>query len=389
MSTDTGNGADKNLGGIQNGNYAEYENVDFGSNGTAGFKARVSVNTDAGGWIDVRLDSTDGTLLGTLNLQQTGNWSNYRYLYINLGKATGVHNVFLVFRAASGYQYVCNIDKFYFVENGADFNPYEYQALEGTQNSGKSSTIGVGDCPEGGQCLNNIQDGTYAAFSNVDFGTAGAAAVNARIATSYDAGGTVEVRLDSTSGTLVGRLTVPAVGTWNDYSTVTASLTGAVGRHTVYFVFRAGTEMKYVCNLRYVEFKGYSHTYEAEGSEVSHTVGRADGDGWSASTALDSAGFMIYGPYQKAPEGSRSIVYRMMIDNNTANNDDVATIDVRDANTGTVLTQQTITRDMFYQSGVSQDFILNFSGANSTDNLEYRVYWNGTAFINVDKIMVR
>ncbi len=389
MSVDSGNGADKNLGGIQNNNYAEFKNVDFGSGGTNGFKARVSVNNDAGGFIDVRLDSPAGALLGTLNLQQTGSWGNYRYMDTDIGSATGVHDVYLIFRTASGYQYVCNLDKFYFVKSTAAVEPYRFRALEAAQSSGKSGTIGLGGSPEGGKCLNNIQNNTYVSFQNVDFGTAGAKAVNARIATSYDAGGTIEVRLDSTTGSLVGTLTAPVIGTWNDYATVTAELTGATGKHTVYFVFKTGAGKNYVCNFSYAEFKGINQAYEAEGSELSHNVGRAGGAGWSADTNADSAGFMIYGPYQKAAEGSRSIVYRMMIDNHSANNDDVVTIDVRDADTGTVLTQQTITRNMFRQDRVYQDFILNFSGANSTDKLEYRVYWNDKAYINVDKILVR
>lgn len=389
MNIDYGNGADENLGGIQNNNYAKYSSVNFGSNGTVGFKARVSVNSDAMGYVDIRLDSTTGTLLGTLNLQQTGSWSNYRYLYAKINNAVGVHDVYLVFRTTAGYQYVCNIDKFYFIENGADINPYKFQALEGEQYDGKSGTIGVGDCPEGGQCLNNIQDGTYAYFNNVDFGTAGAAAINARIATSTDAQGTIEVRLDSVTGTLVGTLTAPAIGTWSNYSTVTVNLMGATGKHTLYLVFKKATGMNYVCNLNWIEFKGYNNIYEAEGTALSHSVGRLDGDGWSANTALDSAGYMIYGPYEKAPEGSRSVVFRMMIDVNNTNNDNVATIDVRDNDSGAVVSQQTITRYMFKQNNIYQDFILNFSGVNSTDKLEYRVYWNDKAYIKVDKIMLR
>jgi len=79
-----------------------------------------------------------------------------------------------------------------------------------------------------------------------------------------------------------------------------------------------------------------SKVYQAE--LMSHQIGRADGDGWSANVAQDDAGYLIYGPYAaNILAGERMAVFRMMIDNNTADDAIVARIEVNDASTSTIL----------------------------------------------------
>ncbi len=128
--------------------------------------------------------------------------------------------------------------------------------------------------------------------------------------------------------------------------------------------------------------------FQAESPEFSHKMGRATSDGWSASTSLDPAGHMIYGPYTTAvPAGGRKATFRMKIDNNTSNDNLVIAIDVRDATTGTTLITRNITRKAFSSTGTYQGFSVNF--ANITGHkLEFRAYWYDRAAIVIDSVVV-
>lgn len=85
----------QNVTGINNGDWIGLGNVDFGSQGARSFKANVA--SASGGKIEVRLDSTSGTLVGTLTVPNTGGTQNWREVETSISGATGVHKLFFVF----------------------------------------------------------------------------------------------------------------------------------------------------------------------------------------------------------------------------------------------------------------------------------------------------
>jgi hypothetical protein len=131
--------------------------------------------------------------------------------------------------------------------------------------------------------------------------------------------------------------------------------------------------------------------WEAEGSSLGHKTGRLETDGWLCQTGIDAANdHMIYGPYDASiPAGSHVAEFRMKIDNNTANNDPVVDIDVRNATTGAILAAQTITRQQFTVASNYTSFTLPFTMPASNQSLELRVYWRGAAYIKVDWVGVQ
>ncbi len=134
-----------------------------------------------------------------------------------------------------------------------------------------------------------------------------------------------------------------------------------------------------------------SSQWEGEGPQLSHATGRLETDGWLCQTSIDAAGkHMIYGPYvTDIPAGANTAMFRMKTDNNTANNDPVVDIDVRDATTGVVLAAQTITRMMFSVAGNYVNFSLPFSMPANDHQLELRVFWRGSAYTKVDWVNVQ
>jgi hypothetical protein len=132
-----------------------------------------------------------------------------------------------------------------------------------------------------------------------------------------------------------------------------------------------------------------SKFYQGEGSSVGHGTGRNDGDGWLCQTGIDEANrHMIYGPYDTSvPAGPGTAVFKMKIDNNSADNLPQVSIDVYDATTGTALASQDITRQQFTTAGQYQEFTLPYNNSTAGHALEFRVYWYGRAYIKVDWVM--
>ncbi|MGJ8653867.1 MAG: carbohydrate-binding protein [Opitutaceae bacterium] len=91
---------------------------------------------------------------------------------------------------------------------------------------------------DGGFQLDDIQDGDWVALYDVNFGT-GADAFRARVASNI-AGGSIEVRLGSPTGTLIATCPVGDTGGTDSWLTKTVAMTTTSGLHHVYLVFTGG-----------------------------------------------------------------------------------------------------------------------------------------------------
>ena len=84
---------------IADGDFIEVQNVDFGATSPAKFLANVAA-TAAGGRLEARLDSTTGPVVATVEIGATGGAQAWKTAAATASGATGVHNLFLVFRTA-------------------------------------------------------------------------------------------------------------------------------------------------------------------------------------------------------------------------------------------------------------------------------------------------
>ena len=84
-------------------------------------------------------------------------------------------------------------------------------------------------------------DGGYIKVKGVDFGRDGAGTFTASVANAEQTG-TLELRLDTPDGALIGTLPVPSTGNWENWKTKTAAVSGAAGKHDLYFVFKGGAK---------------------------------------------------------------------------------------------------------------------------------------------------
>lgn len=100
----------ENVGFIENGDYAVYRNIDFGS-GATDFQARVASNS-SGGKIEIHIDSINGTLIGTCSVAGSGAWQTYVDASCSTSRVSGKHDVYLKFTGGSGYLFNINWFKF-------------------------------------------------------------------------------------------------------------------------------------------------------------------------------------------------------------------------------------------------------------------------------------
>ncbi|WP_425442622.1 PQQ-dependent sugar dehydrogenase [Streptomyces indicus] len=91
----------------------------------------------------------------------------------------------------------------------------------------------------GGKTVGYIDNGDWISFT--PYALTNATKFTARVS-SGGAGGTIEVRAGSATGTLLGTATVPVTGGWETFQDVTANLSNQpAGSTTLYLVFKGGT----------------------------------------------------------------------------------------------------------------------------------------------------
>jgi hypothetical protein len=97
-ASDTISGSGIYVTAISNGDYIKVRNVDF-KKGTTSFQARLASAGE--GTIEIHLDAIKGLLLGTVTVKNTGGLQNWKMAYANVSKATGLHDLYFVFRGSS------------------------------------------------------------------------------------------------------------------------------------------------------------------------------------------------------------------------------------------------------------------------------------------------
>jgi len=240
---DNGSGGSA-LGYISTGDYAAYNNIDFGSTGAVFFKARVATQfSDI--TIQIRSGSSSGNLLGTLSLPSTGNFDTYIEASCNINYTTGINNIYLVFSGP------LNIDWFTFIPASSvsqtpaitptatatgSGQTYNFPRIEAENYSNligeEIKSIRIPD----GYGIGYINAGDYAIYNNVNFGF-NPSLFRIRLATASSTN--IEIRVGNQNGTLIGNLSVPSTGSWDTFEEISCSISNAItGTNNLYLVFK-------------------------------------------------------------------------------------------------------------------------------------------------------
>ncbi|WP_067507951.1 carbohydrate-binding protein [Actinoplanes sp. TFC3] len=98
----------QNVGAIGNGDWLQFNNVNFGTGGVRDFLARVASGAAGGvsGLVEVRLDSRSNAPIGSFSLASTGGWQSWRSVPGNVTGVSGTHTVYLTFISGQGADFV-------------------------------------------------------------------------------------------------------------------------------------------------------------------------------------------------------------------------------------------------------------------------------------------
>jgi hypothetical protein len=129
--------------------------------------------------------------------------------------------------------------------------------------------------------------------------------------------------------------------------------------------------------------------YKGNSSKLFHRIGRAEQDAWSV-TVNDGIGHMIYGPYvTDLPRNAARVVFEVVVDNNSADNAPLVTLEVFDFTSNQFLAQRQYgRREMAAPFQVGRfEFPISMAG-HENHQIEFRVLAHGISYIKINRILV-
>lgn len=231
-------------------------------------------------------------------------------------------------------------------------NPYDtVQAETINLQSGIKTDV----CSEGGIMVTSISANDYIRVRGVDFAD-GADSFEVRAA-SGSSGGTIELRLGSQTGTLVGTCEITGTGGWTSWKTFKCSVTNCTGVKDLYLVFKGSGEPY---RLNWYKFSGPS--------------------GFSLNVATKGQGSVTRSPNKSSfPEGSivtltaqpeKGWEFKNWISDEINNTDNPLSI--------TMTGNKSITANFVRSVAADGNMVLNGDFSSGTDDWTLNV-WDGTA----------
>ncbi|QNU67700.1 glycoside hydrolase family 11 protein [Ruminiclostridium herbifermentans] len=174
---------------------------------------------------------------------------------------------------------------------GTDPNPTErsaFSAIDSSSYNDTNSTTVRKIGTDSGNGVGYIENGNYLVYKNVDFGT-GAASFKAHVANGNNTSTTIQLRTGSSTGTIIGSLTVPNTGGWDTYKDLSTTVSGVSGVKDLYLCFNGPV------NVGTFSFSKSGGTDpDPDPGQPGSTILLGDVDGSGAVDALDYAAYKQY-----------------------------------------------------------------------------------------------
>jgi len=214
------------IGYLSAGDYIAFNNVNFGS-GINTFKARIA--TENATKLEIRVGGANGPLLAEVPIPSTGSWENYQEISFTFTNGNIVSNnqtLYFVFNGPINFDwYVFTPNAYYAPIDG--FSRIEAENYTGASDSNIQKINGV---------ICYIQSGDYVVFNNVNFNTT-AKSFKAYVANASNSTTNIEIRAGSSTGTLLGTLSVPSTSSWDEFYELACNINNINGNQNIYLVF--------------------------------------------------------------------------------------------------------------------------------------------------------
>lgn len=130
-------------------------------------------------------------------------------------------------------------------------NPFAKTEAENFEKKSSSGVI-ISSCNTGGQCLTSLSNKSYVVYKNFDFSTE-ALQFDASLSSPADNQSSIQIVLDSITGSLAGTLKIAKTGNTDIFQVQSCTLNGVTGVRDVYLVFR--TTSTSACKLNWFQFQ--------------------------------------------------------------------------------------------------------------------------------------
>ncbi len=295
-STDSSGVSLGNLGGVSDGSWISFGDVNFDDAAQETVTVRYVNNSGrcaADSRVQLRLDAPDGPLVDTVALPATGsNWNAYATVEHTLTDPSmleGSHTLYLVFEGSTtdSRPWIGNFDWVQFggTSDPADPGVARIEAEGFTSNNGNGLKT-ESSTDDAGNKIGNVGgtwDGGVLTYENVDLSSREFSTVSVRYANNSGRTGAdarVEIRIDDADSDPIAIVPLPSTGnSWSAYRTITVGLhENVTGTHTLIITMRAVTDSAhpYVSNLDWFEFGGADFAALREGIAAAEAI---EGDG--------------------------------------------------------------------------------------------------------------
>ncbi|VGO11742.1 Endo-1,4-beta-xylanase A [Pontiella desulfatans] len=292
---------------LEEGEWISYT-IHVAETGMYSFDVRYAAEADGG----IRLSVAGNDITDDVILPATGGISSWATARVTQGVVLdeGVQNLRVHIPGTSGAYRLSRLT----VNLDGSTPGGSLQHIEAETHNAQSGTQ-LETCSDtgGGQNVAYISDGNWCRYDRLTLGTN--TTFRARVARpSGKSDSTIEVRLGSPSGTLVGFVDIPLTGGWQNWATVEAQLDPVAGIHDVYLVFvESGATGVSLFNLNWFELETPASPGIPSGLEASPLGASAVGLLWDG--LADVSGYHLKrssisgGPYQTLAFGPLTTNY--------------------------------------------------------------------------------
>ncbi len=210
------NDGGQTVGFTNSGSWTKYNNVNL-QGGVNQIKVRIASDAGTTPGLELRLNSHTGTLLGSV-ATHNGSWTNYTEKTFSITNTTGVQDLVFV---RTGGQTRMNWFEFDYAAGGGGVTT----RLQTESYDSQNATVLKSN--DGGQTVEFQGGSAWVKFNNVDLGT-GINSIKFRCASDAGVTPTLEVRLNSETGTLLGTINA-STGSWTNYQEKNMTVTTTTG----------------------------------------------------------------------------------------------------------------------------------------------------------------
>ncbi|MET7751171.1 glycoside hydrolase domain-containing protein [Micromonospora sp. NPDC005367] len=313
------NSSNGNLGGVRDGAWVRYRNLDFAGVAPKTLKIRYASTYSPTGTpsaIEVHAGTQDGPIVGAAALPGTGNWGNYVTTQAEITDPEALmkaRDVTLVLHAPAGQAWVSNFDWFQFLSTAPGETPDPGATLEPLTATNTSQT-GNGRLPLNLSrgLFENVTDGAWARWSGVDLGGNGVESVTV----SYDkprsraaSDSHIELHLGAADDERMVDIPLPYTGDgWGTEGKATVGVPASVfaGVQDVVAVFRStdhSDAQPYVANVTSLTFTAAAPVPSSVVVEAENWVGnsgsglKSEQSTWDDGTQVTNLGATYNGAW--------------------------------------------------------------------------------------------